>query len=149
MGYYLQLGMFLSSRTALLGKISAAVTVLNLGLNYFLVPKFGMFGAAWATAVGFLAIAVASYVSSQRVCPLRLGVGRATRGLAIAVALYALSTRISPESLMFGLLTKGLLLAIFPALLWAARVFSADDLLTLKSLRNSTGQLGRRVLGLA
>lgn len=149
MGYYLQLGMFLSSKTALLGKISTGVAILNLVLNYFLVPKFGMFGAAWATAVGFLAIAIASYFSSQRVCPLRLGVGRATRGLAIAVALYALSTRIGPQPLLFGLLAKGLLLAGFPLLLWAGRVFSADDLLTLKSLRSSTGQLGRRVLGLA
>jgi O-antigen/teichoic acid export membrane protein len=149
MGYYLQLGMFLTSRTALLGKISALVAVLNLGLNWVLVPRFGMFGAAWATAAGFLSIAIASYYGSQRVCPLNLGVSRTVRGLAAAVAVFGLSTRLNPHTVLLGLLAKGLLLAIFPVLLWAARVFSDDDMLMLKSLRTATGQLGRRVLRLA
>src|SRR5437867_328130 len=69
-GYYLQLGMFLTSRTGLIGIVSLAATALNLGSNYFLIRHFGMLGAAWATVLGFLAIAVGSYYCSQRVCPL-------------------------------------------------------------------------------
>ena len=53
-----------------------AAAVLNLVANYFLIKHFGMIGAAWATVLGFLAIAVGSYYCSQRVCPTALPIGR-------------------------------------------------------------------------
>ncbi len=55
LGYYAQLGMFLTNKTHLVGAVSAAAAGLNLLLNYFLILHFGMLGAAWSTLLTFAA----------------------------------------------------------------------------------------------
>ena len=72
-GYFLQLGMLLASRTVLIGVVSALSAVANLVFNWVLIRSFGMQGAAWATLLGFLVLAVGSYICSDRVFPLALG----------------------------------------------------------------------------
>jgi O-antigen/teichoic acid export membrane protein len=111
-----------------------AAAALNLAANYFLIKSFGMLGAAWATALGFLAIAVGSYYCSQQVFRLPLPIGRVLRTLAMAVAIYLLS-RVLPSSLATALLLKCVLIASFPALLWLIGCFSSDEMATLHSLR--------------
>ena len=133
-GFYLQLGMFLTSRTGLIGIVSTAAAALNLGANYFLIMHFGMLGAAWATVIGFLAIAAGSYYCSERVCPLALPVGRVARALAVAIAIYLLSRVLPGSSLAIVLLLKSVLIAAFPALLWISGCFSTDEIATLRSL---------------
>lgn len=133
--YYLQLGMFLTSQTGLIGIVSTVAAILNLGANYILIKYFGMIGAAWATAIGFLAIAIGSYYCSERVCPLSLPVSRVLRALAVAIGVYCLAQRLPARSMAFDLLLKGSLTAALPVLLWITRCFSGDELATLNSLR--------------
>ena len=137
-GYYLQLGMFLTARTGLIGIVSVAAAVVNLAANYFLILHFGMVGAAWATALGFLAIAVGSYFGSERVCRLGLPVGRVVRSLVVAGAVYLASCEL-PGHLVSMLLVRFVLVASFPLLLWMTGCFSIDEIATLHSLR--TGAL--------
>ena len=135
MGYYLQLGMFLTLRTGLIGKVSICAAILNLTANYFLIKHFGMLGAAWATVIGFLAIAVGSYCYSERVYPLALPAGRVIRALAMAGAVYLLSRVLPDTPLAVTLLWKCALLTVFPFLLWLSGCFSRDEIATLHSLR--------------
>lgn len=118
LGYYAQLGMLLTDRTRLVGVIGAAAAGLNLVLNYFLISKFGMMGAAWATLLSFAAIAAACYWGSQRVFPLPLGLGRMWAGLLLAVALYLPFRFWTPGSLAGTLVLKLVALAAFPVLAW-------------------------------
>ena len=145
-GYYLQLGMFLASRTGLLGKVSVVAAILNLAANYFFIKYFGMVGAAWATALGFLALAVGSYYYSQRVFPLALPIGRMLRSLGLGMAVYWISRFIPASSLAIALLSKCALILAFPVLLWGTGCFSADELATLNTLRNSTVRKMLRLL---
>src|SRR5579885_1497588 len=68
-GCYFQLGLYLSNRTGVIGLVSAVAALLNIALNYILVLRYGMVGAAWATVLGFGAIAVGSYYFSKRSMP--------------------------------------------------------------------------------
>ena len=133
-GYYLQLGMFLASRTGLVGIVSTVAAAINLAANYFLIMHFGMMGAAWATVLGFLAVAAGSYYYSQRVCPLHLPVYRMARALAVAGAVYLISRVLPASSLPIALLLKSALIATFPVLLWLGGCFSSDELDALRSL---------------
>lgn len=136
-GFYSQLGMYVTNKTNLIGIISAAAAILNLGLNYVLILRYGMMGAAWATVLGFLAIAVGSYCCSQRVYPLPLRVGRVSLTLLLAVGLYMLSRWCNPGSLGIALMIKGILLGAFPVLLWKLRILSPAEIGTLASARNN------------
>jgi O-antigen/teichoic acid export membrane protein len=132
LGYHSQLGMVLTNKTKTIGLISIGTVVLNLCLNYFLIGAYGMFGAAWATLLSFLAIAAASFWFSQRVLPLPLNAGRVICGVAIAVGLYALSYYWRPRPIAAVLLFKACLLAAYPVFLWKGRVLSGDERSTLR-----------------
>jgi O-antigen/teichoic acid export membrane protein len=137
MGYFLQVGMFLASRTVLIGAVSATAAITNLVLNYILIRSFGMTGAAWATLLGFLVLAVGGYVFSQRVCPLALGLGRVVKALLLAIAVYLASQWPVLSGWWAVLLWKTILFGVFGALVWATGVLSADEVATIVSVRDS------------
>jgi O-antigen/teichoic acid export membrane protein len=145
-GYYLQLGMFLSGRTGMIGLISAGAAIVNLACNELLITRFGMTGAAWATVLGFLAIAVGSYYFSQRTCPLDLPVGRVVRGLAAALGIYFVGSKphLGPA---LAMAVKSILLLGFPFLLRAIGVLSHDELETFGSLWRNVAAMTRRLRG--
>jgi len=148
LGYYAQLGMFLTSKTKLIGVVSSVAALMNLGLNYVLISRFGMMGAAWATFLSFFAIAVGSYWGSQRVFPLSLGVKRVAIAMGLAVGFYLISQSFKPRSLGLGLLFKGLLLGVFPLVLWNVKVLAPDEVEMVLSARNNALALACRVLGM-
>lgn len=137
MGYFLQVGMFLASRTALIGTVSAAASVVNLLSNIFLIRSFGMAGAAWATLAGFLALAGGSYYFSHRVCPMALGLGRVMKALLLAMAIFLISRWQFATGLAAMLLWKAALFGGFALLVWAAGVLSDDEIETIASVREN------------
>jgi O-antigen/teichoic acid export membrane protein len=50
---YWSLGIVISGRTKVLGTGAVVLVPLTLVLNYLLIPRFGMYGAAWATLVAY------------------------------------------------------------------------------------------------
>ena len=148
-GYYVQLGMFLTGNTKLIGMASASAAVLNLVLNYFLILHYGMLGAAWATLLSFAAIAIGSYLFSQRVFPLSLGAGRVAGVIALAICFYLLSRWWNPSALATALLMKAFLLGAFPLLVWKLRILSPALVEALSSTRDNAVAGVSRLLGLA
>jgi O-antigen/teichoic acid export membrane protein len=136
-GFFLQVGMFLASRTSLIGVVSAMASVANLVLNYVLIRSFGMAGAAWATLLGFLVLAVGSYFFSEHVYSLPLGVGRVLKALLLGVGVYLVSQGVGFSGWAAVLLWKTVLFAGFGALIWATGVLSADEIATLVSVKES------------
>jgi len=118
LGYYAQVGMYLTDRTRMIGVIGAAAAVVNLALNYFLISLWGMMGAAWATLISFIVIAAASYWASQRVFPLPLGLGKMWCGLLLALALYLPCRYWISFGLIGTLAIKAAALAAFPLIAW-------------------------------
>jgi O-antigen/teichoic acid export membrane protein len=146
LGEYFQMGMFLTARTGSMATMSSVVAALTLILNYVLIPRFGIFGAAWATVTGFVALAIGSYYCSQRVLSLKLGVRRVGLTLAIGLVMYLLSLKLGATGLMAGLAIKTALLFLLPALLWLTGVFSNDDLAVIETVKLDLGRSGKKFL---
>ena len=93
--------------------VSAGVA-LNLGLNFALVPQYGMQAAALTTLLGYLVVFILTYIFSERLYPCRYGVLRS--GIALA-ALYAACFFLDDEELWLRLcvwlLLTGLVLILF------------------------------------
>jgi O-antigen/teichoic acid export membrane protein len=136
-GSYLQLGLFLSGKTVMIGKLCAVAAILSIGLNYLLIRAYGMLGAAWATVAGFALLAAGSYYCSQRAYHMDLKIGRILKGLLMGVALYLLSLGLRGFGFWPVLVGKFALLTSFPVALRIAGVLSADEMATLESLRMS------------
>jgi O-antigen/teichoic acid export membrane protein len=136
LGYFAQTGLLTTGRTNLVGVIGTAAAVLNLGLNYGLVTRYGMIGAAWATLISFVVISVASYVVSQRVNPLPLRPARIGALVSVATLVYLASTPVSGLSLPAAVAIKVLLVAIFPLVVFKMQLLDAAERAIVKSARD-------------
>ena len=56
--------------------ITVAASALNLGLNFLLIPEYGMWAAAWTTVAGFVVLCVLVYFISQSHYPIPFEWGR-------------------------------------------------------------------------
>ncbi|HEY0424438.1 MAG TPA: oligosaccharide flippase family protein, partial [Rhodopila sp.] len=62
----------LTGRTVLALRIYGPAAVANIGLNLVLIPRYGMFGAAWAGVACQAAALVAGWIIGRRAFPIRL-----------------------------------------------------------------------------
>lgn len=68
--YVLNTGVSIERRTAYIARSVGWGVLVNVGLNLWLIPPFGMMGAAVATLVAYVTSAVAMAVYGQRVHPI-------------------------------------------------------------------------------
>jgi O-antigen/teichoic acid export membrane protein len=135
-GYYLQTGLYLTNRTKLIGMISGIATVISLALYYILISNYGMMGAAWATVLSFVVVAIGNYWCTRRVCPLGLDLYRVVAGFAIAILLYLPFQWWTPVGLMLSVPAKLIALAVFPLIIWKGRVLSAAETANIVAIRD-------------
>jgi O-antigen/teichoic acid export membrane protein len=62
-------GIALAKRTIYLAVFGIAAALINIGLNFVLIPPLGIVGSAVATTVGFGVLALSYYWISQRIYP--------------------------------------------------------------------------------
>jgi O-antigen/teichoic acid export membrane protein len=82
----MQLPAMQAKRTRSFFVISGVALVLNVALNLWWVPRWGMYGSAYATTAAYFAEAVIMFFIGNRLFKIRLAWGR----LAAAAAFYAL-----------------------------------------------------------
>lgn len=63
----LAIGMGLKKQNFMLFPATVIPAIVNLILNYYLIPDFGMHGAAWATLLSYLLMAGLTWLASERV----------------------------------------------------------------------------------
>jgi O-antigen/teichoic acid export membrane protein len=111
---------------------------VNVGLNFLLIPRFGIQGAAWANGASYAVLAVAAYVFSQRFYPIRHD-GWALTRIALAGAGAWMAAGAIPEMpAPAGVLVRGIVVVlVFGGALGATKVFSVAEVRAL-------ARLGRR-----
>jgi O-antigen/teichoic acid export membrane protein len=67
---YWNFGIFMSGDTKWMARGTFVLVPLTLGLNFALIPRYGVFGAAWATFVAYAARFFWLYYFSQRQYPI-------------------------------------------------------------------------------
>jgi O-antigen/teichoic acid export membrane protein len=93
----LDIGLIINERTKYLMYNSVFAAASNLALNYLLIPRYGMMGAAVATLIAYLGNCLLNFFFSQRLYPIHyewsrlLQLGVITGGLGLIAALLPLS----------------------------------------------------------
>lgn len=60
------IGLMIARKTKYFAFYTFLAAMLNIILNFVLIPKYGMVGAAWATAFSYLFLTIAYYLASER-----------------------------------------------------------------------------------
>ncbi len=137
-GVYLltSIGLNITSKTGYYPVTTAIGAALNIGLNFALLPRVGIIGAAWANGAAYAVQAGLAYGFSQRFYPVRYEYGRLSRAVAAAVLAYLVARSLPAMPPAAGVLTRGAtVVAIMAALLWITRFFNPDELRALGALR--------------
>lgn len=93
--YYVDLSFQLSKKTRLQVLVALAAAVTNLLLNLWLIPRFGLYGAAYATLAAYAAALVGGWWLGNRTFPLPLPLAETAKVAAatLVMALALLPTR--------------------------------------------------------
>jgi O-antigen/teichoic acid export membrane protein len=111
-------GIHIAEKTRLLTLTTVAGAVLNLGLNFLLIPSWGMMGAAWATAGSFLLVAVVTGGIAQRFYHVDYDYRRLAKILGCALLVAAIGVQIPPESSLGSVAWHAMIAIVaFPAAL--------------------------------
>lgn len=152
------IGANVAKKNRLIPVITLLASSVNVGLNFLLVPEYGMWAAAWTTTIGFGILAVLVYFISNKWYPipyewrrliivaiataLTLGTGWAI-GRAAGVDVHEPLT-----DLIVGSLAMTPALLVFPLFLWATRFFTPREREKMRGyVRRLTGRHHERVKG--
>ncbi len=127
-------GVYLEKKTKYLPYATGAGALVNVAVNFALIPKFGLMGAAVATLLSYVVMAIGIYFPSQRLYHVRYEWGKIIR-LAIAafVALSAFLLLGLEPATTNGVLAKLILCGAFVLLIYILRVFDPADIAHTKA----------------
>lgn len=138
-GVYLltSIGLNITKNTKYYPVVTVAAAASSVGLNFALVPRFGMMGAAWANAAAYGLQAFLAFRLSQRLYPVQYETRRILT-LVIAALLACLSARALPSMpAIAGVLVRGAtVVAVYAGLLALGGFFKPDELQVLARLRS-------------
>ena len=106
---------------------------LNLILNYFLISRFGMIGAAASTLLSFVSLAFLELYFSQRVYPIKIEFRRLFTVAVVGGGLTYLASLVS-GGLLVSLAIKILIFAAFPVLLYILGFFEEREIKKLSRI---------------
>ena len=105
--------------------------LLNVILNLALIPLFGVMGAAVATFVSYLALAIGAALYARRGITVRFPWRLLGIVIVLVGGLYALGIPTADWSTVARLALRFGLILAYPAILMAARLLTIDDLLRI------------------
>jgi O-antigen/teichoic acid export membrane protein len=107
--------------------ITGAAAGLSLGLNFLLVPRYGIVGAAASTFVCFVFRFILHLLVGYRSFPVPYEYARIVRLVLVGIALYGIGSFVAWGSLQAAVAGKVFLLLCFPLSLYASAFFHPSE----------------------
>ena len=130
-GIYVNLmaGIYIEKKTSHLPYITGIGAAINVIINLVLIPKYGMFGAAWATFFAYGGMAIAIYLVSQKFYPVKYELARLAKiGFVLGIVLIAFTYRHQFLPAIHEQLFKASAVAGFLVLLFVLRFPEKDEM---------------------
>jgi O-antigen/teichoic acid export membrane protein len=134
---HLNAGIFIEKKTAYLLPTSMLGAVANIVANFFLIPRFGIVGAAYATLISYSLTAFTLYFVVQKFYHIEYEIGRLVK-LAISIGLVYLLYIFADARGVATILAKLVFCLAWPAILLLIGFFDSNELSRI------VGLLGRR-----
>jgi O-antigen/teichoic acid export membrane protein len=127
-------GAYIKKRTGLIPIGYLAALIVNLGLNYVLVPIYGYMAAAWVSVVTYMVFTVVSYFVCRTIYPIRFEFGRLSTVALVALGLYGVFLYTPPLAGWLDLLRQVGFMALFPLVLLATGFLNRDEWARARSM---------------
>jgi len=125
-GQYCNLGIFLEKKTMHIAYAETIAVVVITAAYFTLIPKYGMYGAAWATLIGFAARSYWINLKSTRLYDMQLPWSKVGLTSLLALVAFGLSW-FAPEEIVASIAVRSVLLLGFLAVFFALPILSRDE----------------------
>jgi O-antigen/teichoic acid export membrane protein len=142
-GVYLltSIGLNITTNTKYYPLSTVVGAAVNVGLNFLLIPSYGMLGAAWANGASYAVQSGIAYHFSQRFYPIPYERARIMWAVAAAILAYGAASFLPGMPPLAGLLARGTtVVVVMGGVLGVAGFFNADELRWLNRLRHLRGR---------
>jgi len=85
-------GFYIKSRTGLLIPVALTPLLINISLNLYLIPRYGIMGAAIATLFSYFLFAIFSYLIGNKIFPVNYNLKIISSDLCLGIILISLTT---------------------------------------------------------
>ena len=133
-------GITLSRQTHYFARYTILSALINVLLNFLLIPPLGMIGAALATLLSYVSLFCFYYRRAQMLSAALFDYRRLLAILVTAAGLVALGTFINLNPLWVSVAIKALLVLAFPLLVWLLRGLEPRELDYLRALALKMGE---------
>ncbi len=130
-------GLAIMNKNHYVPPIIVSCALLNLALNYVLIPPYGMIGAAWATILSYLVLVIIQTLVNLHFYYVRYEYERMAKLAMTWGVTYGVGMLIRTPSVGLNIGLKCLLLFSYPFLLYAIRFYEKEELEALKGLLRS------------
>jgi len=132
--FQVQIGILLKKKTRYIAYVVAVSAAANLALNFLLIPRIGIWGAALSTLASFGITTILTYIISNRIYLVKYQFGRIFKLFGLAVVLYLVSLGVNTNSLFSSLLVKSILVLSFPFCLFLLRFYTQPEIGKIKEM---------------
>jgi len=130
--YIASLGLYLKRKTKYIAYNTIGAAILNIGLNFLLIPKYKMIGAAIATLISFVVLFFATYFVSNRFYKIPYENMKFLKMLVLAVVLFSLSTLTASLNILPRILIKIAVIISFPFILYPFNFYEPIEIDRIK-----------------
>jgi len=126
--FIVNIGILFAKRSIWRMIVVLSAAVVNIALNFALIPKYGMMGAAWATFIAFAVQATITLIVSIRMYYVPYQYRRLAQLVLGAALVYGTSIALPFDSLVKSIAFKSALLVAYPVLLLVTGFFEPTEL---------------------
>ncbi len=134
-------GIDVSEKTRFHAVATWGSVVVTLGLYALLIPRFGSYGAAYATVLGFLVRFLLSWRFAQRLWPVDYRWPRILALALLSVVIVASFYLIGPATFGAQVVGSTIAVAVFAAAVWTFWLHGDDRAMVLDAIRSPTRAL--------
>jgi len=136
--YHFEFGILWSKKTQYYGYINGLTSFINVGLNFLLIPNFGIWGAVFASLIAITIHSILLYLISNRLYPIPFEFFRVLKMFSLACFFFAISIFISTSSIFIDIALKIGLILGFSATLVGLNIFTQEEKSKLRDMLSDT-----------
>lgn len=131
---FTNIGMKIQNRLYLSNPVVIGAALLNLGLNYLLIPRYGMMGAAWATLISYFMQTLAYTAINHVLWSIPYEVSRLIKVTLVLGLVFWIAQETVVNNVWISILYKLLIMAAIPFLLWVMRFYHPKEISTFRGI---------------
>jgi len=125
------LGMYLTGKNYFVAIVTIVCAGINIGLNFWLIPLYGMMGAALNTVISFAILDILSVIASNKYYKIPYQHFKIAGLFLFGILFFSITELFNHMKLVYLVPIKLLFIILFPLLVSRSKYFSQDELKTI------------------